>query len=100
MATTQQAPATTPRREPPPTVLRDTGSPIVKPRERVPYRTIAATIGMVLATALALLLIERVSRILVWMGIALFFAVALAPLVGLIERRGHMKRSVATLLVW
>ncbi|NHC13215.1 AI-2E family transporter [Motilibacter deserti] len=86
--------------EPPAYIVPGTGSPLVAPRERIPWRTIAATIGMVLATALALLLIERVGRILVWIAIAAFFAVALAPLVGIIERRGHMKRSVATLIVW
>jgi predicted PurR-regulated permease PerM len=68
--------------------------------ERVPVRTIAATIGMVLATVLALLLVQRIERTLIWILIALFFAVAASPAVGFLERRLHLKRSLATLLVF
>ncbi|NHC45706.1 AI-2E family transporter [Motilibacter aurantiacus] len=99
MATKQQDRPAVPA-APAPQALTATGSPLVAPRERIPWRTIWATIGAILVTALALLLVERVARILVWIAIAAFFAVALAPLVGLIQRRGHMKRSVATSIVW
>jgi predicted PurR-regulated permease PerM len=68
--------------------------------ERVPVRTIAATIGMVLATVLALLLVQRIERTLIWILIALFFAVAASPAVGFLERRLHLKRSLATLFVF
>lgn len=80
-----------------PTVVPAASGPT---RTKVPVRTIAASIAMVLATVLALLILQRVTRILVWVVIAAFFAVALAPLVGLIQRRLHLKRSLATLLVY
>ncbi|RZS87231.1 putative PurR-regulated permease PerM [Motilibacter rhizosphaerae] len=69
-------------------------------RDRVPVRTIAATIGMVLLTVLALLVVQRIARTLVWLAIALFFAVALSPLVDLVQNRLRLKRSLATLLVY
>jgi predicted PurR-regulated permease PerM len=55
---------------------------------------------MVLLTVLALLLIRATSRTLVWLAIALFFAVAISPLVDLVERRLRFKRIFATLLVY
>ncbi len=70
-------------------------------RERVPVRTILATIGLVLATAALLLLIRAVERVLVWILIAGFFAIAVYPVVNWIER--HLpwcRRSLATLLVY
>src|SRR4051812_34076214 len=68
-------------------------------RRPVPYRTIAATIGMVLATALVLLILRDVSRIVTWIVVAAFFAVALYPVVGWTERRvTGGRRALATLL--
>jgi predicted PurR-regulated permease PerM len=70
-------------------------------RSRVPVRTILTTIGLVLATGIAVLLVMRVERVLIWMLVALFFAVALYPVVDWVERhvtRG--RRSLATLLVF
>ncbi|WP_121194322.1 AI-2E family transporter [Motilibacter peucedani] len=69
-------------------------------RTPVPVRTIAATIAMVLGTVLLLMILRDVARILVWAAIAAFFAVALTPLVNMAENRLHLKRSVATLLVY
>jgi predicted PurR-regulated permease PerM len=71
------------------------------PRERVPVRTIATTIAMVLATVLVLLVIRDVSRVLTWIVVAVFFAVALYPLVGWVDR--HVtggRRALSTLLVF
>ena len=68
--------------------------------ERVPVRTIAATIGMVLATALALLLLWEMRRILTWIVVAAFLAVILGPLTSLVERRLHLRRSLAAVLVF
>jgi predicted PurR-regulated permease PerM len=69
--------------------------------ERVPYRTILATVGIVLATALLLLLIRATATVLTWIVIAAFFAVALYPVVNWLERRGRwIRRSVATLVVF
>lgn len=67
----------------------------------VPYRTIWATIGMVVLTGLALLLVYDVRRVLVWVVVALFFAVALYPVANFLERRyPRAPRSVATLVVF
>lgn len=55
---------------------------------------------MVLATLLILFLIQRTQRTLVWILIAAFFAVALSPAVSSVQRRFHLRRSLATLLVF
>ena len=70
-------------------------------RERVPVRTILAAIGLVLGTALLLLLIREIQRVLVWIAIAAFFAIALYPVVNWIQRRvPWCRRSLATLIVF
>lgn len=69
-------------------------------RKPIPMRTILASIGLVLGTVLLLLLIREVQRVLVWIVIAGFFAVALYPVVNWIERHalrrgrsaGHRRR--------
>lgn len=67
----------------------------------VPYRSLAAAIAMVVLTALGLLLVYEVRRVLVWIIVALFFAVALYPVANFLERRyPRAPRSVATLLVF
>lgn len=70
------------------------------PAERVPVRTIAATIGMVLATFVVVLFVMKVERILVWLAVSLFLATALWPLVGLAERRLKLPRSLAVSAVF
>ena len=73
----------------------------LSPRSRVPVRAIAATIAMVLATALLLLMLREVQRVVVWIIVAVFFAVALYPVVGWAERRiTGGRRALATLLVF
>jgi predicted PurR-regulated permease PerM len=70
-------------------------------RQPVPVRTILAAIGLVLATVLLLLLIRDIQRVLVWIIIAGFFAVAVYPVVNWSER--HLpwcRRSLATLAVY
>jgi predicted PurR-regulated permease PerM len=70
-------------------------------RATVPVRTILATIGLILATVVAVLFVMRVEQVLVWMLIALFFTVALFPLVGWVQRHvTWCRRSLATLLVF
>ena len=68
----------------------------------VPTRTILATIALLLATALLLYIVVETRQILTWCVVGAFFAVALAPLVGLVERKvfGGKRRSLATLLVF
>jgi predicted PurR-regulated permease PerM len=68
--------------------------------ERVPIRTIATTIGMVLATAVILLLLWEVRRILTWIVVAALLAIILGPVTGLVERRLHLRRTLATLIVF
>lgn len=69
-------------------------------RERVPVRTIVTAIGLLVLTALAVLLVMRLERVLIWGVVAAFFAVALAPVVGFAQRRLRLRRSLATLLVF
>jgi predicted PurR-regulated permease PerM len=70
-------------------------------RERVPVRTILAAIGLVLATLLLLWLIVQTWRVLVWVVVAAFFAVALYPVVNWVQRRlTRCRRSLATLVVF
>ena len=95
--------------------LDQTGDPPVEPaaerpppadrtfvsrRERVPIRTIVATVAVVLATAAILLLAWEVRRVLTWIVVAALLAVILGPLVDVVERRLHLRRSLATLLVF
>jgi predicted PurR-regulated permease PerM len=77
------------------------GPPPETARQPVPVRTILAAIGLVLATVLLLLLIRATHRVLVWIVIAGFFAVAVYPVVNWIERRlPWCRRSLATLAVY
>ncbi|MFE3037819.1 AI-2E family transporter [Streptomyces canus] len=70
-------------------------------KRRVPVRTMLTAIGLVLASYVALQLVMQTRRVLVWMVVALFFAVALYPAVNALERRvTRCHRSVATLLVF
>ena len=70
-------------------------------RDRVPVRTIATAIAMVLASVLLLLVIREVSRVLTWIVVAIFFSVALYPLVGWVDRRlTGGRRALSTLLVF
>jgi predicted PurR-regulated permease PerM len=68
----------------------------------VPTRTILATIGLVLATALLLYIVLQVRQVLTWCVVGAFFAVALSPVVGWVQRKvfGGKHRSMATLLVF
>jgi predicted PurR-regulated permease PerM len=68
----------------------------------VPVRTILATIGLVLATALALYLVVETRRVLMWMVIAAIFAVALHPPAAWVQRRmlGRRWPALATFLVF
>jgi predicted PurR-regulated permease PerM len=68
-------------------------------------RTLARRTGVVLCVvllaAVALLLVYQTRRVLVWILIAAFFAVALHPLVNWVERRVRwLPRWLATLLVF
>jgi predicted PurR-regulated permease PerM len=68
----------------------------------VPVRTILATIGLVLATALLIYIVLQIRQVLTWIVVGAFFAVALYPLVGWVQRRllGGRRRALATFLVF
>ncbi|WP_432572157.1 AI-2E family transporter [Kineococcus sp. SYSU DK005] len=74
--------------------------------ERAPssgtVRTIVTAIGLLLATAFLLYLVVHTLQVLTWIVVAAFFAVALYPVVGWVERKllGGRRRSLATLLVF
>ncbi len=76
-----------------------TPEPAAPPRP-VPWRTILASIGCVLATLVAIVLVQHISRILMWIVIAAFFAVVLSPPVNFLEHRLRIPRGLATVLVF
>lgn len=68
---------------------------------QVPVRTILATIGLVLLTAVALLLLYEIQHVLVWIVVAVFFTIALYPATSWVERKvTRGRRLPATLLVF
>jgi predicted PurR-regulated permease PerM len=73
--------------------------PAVPARTPVPWRTIWATIGSVVLTLAAITVVKSVSKILIWLVIAGFFAIVLSPLVDFLEHKVNVRRAVATLLV-
>ena len=79
-----------------------TSLPASQSRPPVPVRTILATIGLVLAAAVALYLVVETRRVLTWMVVAAFFAVALYPLAAWVQRHvlGDRWRALATFLVF
>ena len=68
----------------------------------VPVRTILATIGLLLATALLIYIVLQVRQVLTWIVVGAFFAVALYPLVGWVQKRllGGRRRALATFVVF
>ncbi|MDG4831295.1 AI-2E family transporter [Solwaraspora sp. WMMD1047] len=68
--------------------------------DRATARRAAVVIGVLLATAAGLFLIYATRRVLSWIGIAAFFAVALHPAVNWAQRRLARPRWLATLLVF
>ena len=56
-------------------------------RRPVPVRTILATIGFLLLTALVLYIAYTTREVLTWIVVAAFFAVALSPLDTWLQRR-------------
>jgi predicted PurR-regulated permease PerM len=65
----------------------------------VPWRTILATVGVVVATYAIIVALLTISRIVMWVAVAGFMAVVLAPLVNRVERRLGGRRAVATGIV-
>ncbi len=65
----------------------------------VPWRTIVATIGLVIVTALTLAVVYLSSRVIVWVLVAGFFALVLARPVGWLQHRFHVRRGLAVAIV-
>jgi predicted PurR-regulated permease PerM len=80
----------------PPPITR----PFRKRGDEVPYRTIVATIGAVIITYLAWLLIRRLAHILELIVIAAFFTMVLNPAVDFLEKRLHVRRAFAATWVF
>ena len=62
----------------------------------VPWRTIIAVVGIVVATYILLTLLLQAVRIIAWVATAGFFAIVLAPLVGRVQHRVGDRRGLAT----
>jgi predicted PurR-regulated permease PerM len=75
-------------------------SPSGPVRPAVPWRTILASVGAVLATLVLIMIVQHISRILVWIVIAAFFAVVLSPPVDFLEQRLRFPRALSTLVVF
>jgi predicted PurR-regulated permease PerM len=72
----------------------------VSEREPVPVRTILATIGLVLATAAGIWLLQKVAHTVALLIVSAFFATVLTPAVDLVKRKLHVKRGQATGIVF
>ena len=66
----------------------------------VPLRTIVASVGLVLATLGSVWLVIRLRHVLIWVAIAMFFAVVLHPAVNFLVRVAHLRRTLAALVVF
>jgi len=71
----------------------------VTPERPVPWRTIWAVIGSVAVTYLGYHLVIELKRILIFLVVALFFAVVLGPAVDFLEQRAKIRRWLSVLLV-
>src|SRR4051794_27995189 len=69
-------------------------------RQPVPWRTILATIGMVVATYLAWIVLRRLSHIIALLIVSAFFATVVTPAVDFLERRASLPRAMSTLVVF
>ena len=65
----------------------------------VPWRTIVATVGVIVVTYAAISVLDAVLRVIAWTIIAGFFAIVLAPPVRRVQARVGDRRNVATGIV-
>ena len=75
------------------------GPPAGEPRP-VPWRTILASVAVVVGTYGAFLLLRELTRIIAWLVVAGFFTIVLAPAVDALQQRVRLRRTVATSLVF
>lgn len=69
-------------------------------RERVPWRTILAVLFVAVASAFAVLALQRLGRIITWFVVAAFFAAILNPAVDFLSHRVRLPRVLSTLVVF
>lgn len=67
--------------------------------KEVPWRTIVSSVAVVLGTYVLLTIVLATVRVLVWVSIAGFFAIVLAPAVRFVQRSLGGRRTLATCLV-
>jgi predicted PurR-regulated permease PerM len=80
--------------------VADGPAPAPAPPQVVPWRTIFATVAVVVGTLVTFLLLRELSRIIAWLAVAGFFTVVLAPAVDAVQQRLRMRRALATSLVF
>jgi len=68
--------------------------------DRVPVRTIVATVASVLLTLGLLELFLKLRRVVVWLAVALLISMVLHPAVEWLVRRAHLRRPLAALVVF
>ena len=73
---------------------------VTPPNQPVPWRTILASVAVVAGAVLAAVIIQHTARIIAWLVVAGFFAVVLAPAVDWVEQHLHVRRGIATGLVF
>lgn len=66
----------------------------------VPVRTILATIALVLATFVSLLVVRELAKIISWLVVAAFIAILATPVVDFLEHKVGFRRGLATLTVF
>jgi predicted PurR-regulated permease PerM len=66
----------------------------------VPWRTIFASVAVVVGAILLLFLIQETARVIAWLVVASFFALVLAPAVDRVEQAIHVRRGLATSIVF
>lgn len=69
-------------------------------RQPVPWRIIFASIFSVLGVFVGLFLLLQAARIITWIVIAAFFAVALTPAVDFLHKRARLPRGASILVVF
>jgi len=75
-------------------------APAHVPPQQVPWKTIFATVAVVVGTIGIFLLLRELSRILAWLAVAGFFTIVLAPAVDRVQHRLHIRRALATSIVF
>lgn len=69
------------------------------PWRAVPWRTIVASVLVVGAAMLLVIVVITAARLITWVAIAGFVAIVLAPAVGRVERTLRLRRGLASILV-